>query len=295
MTRKRVLITGALGMIGRKITPALQRKFDVSLIDVRSIDSQKADIAEFEHADLTAPDRDRYRHNFSGIDTVVHLAYVSDRYLPKPVDPDIRFRTEMLNIQMAYNVYRVSQEEGVRRVIFASSNHASDFHESLLLDGRLDTLQPHSRPLSKNFYGWSKASYEHLGFVFAVGAQLRARSSSSQTDFQGLEVIQIRIGRPKEIDISLYEGGSYRRLNRALAVYVSDRDLQEIVVKSIQAEDIANENDVPFQIFYGISDNSRAYWSIDNAKDVIDYRPKDNSELKFAEIIAKCNARERHK
>ena len=43
---------------------------------------------------------------------------------------------------------------------------------------------------------------------------------------------------------------------------------------------------MPFQIFYGISDNSHAFWSIVNAREVIDYQPQDNSERRFVDLIA---------
>ena len=76
------------------------------------------------------------------------------------------------------------------------------------------------------------------------------------------------------------------RLRRALAAYISQRDLVQLYVKSIETEDIRDEHGVPFQIFYGISGNSHAFWSITNARRVIGYQPLDNSELRFADLIA---------
>jgi hypothetical protein len=60
-----------------------------------------------------------------------------------------------------------------------------------------------------------------------------------------------------------------------------------LFVKSIETTDILNERGVPFQIFYGISGNTHAYWSIVNARKVIGYEPKDNSEVRFADWIQK--------
>ena len=37
---------------------------------------------------------------------------------------------------MAHNVYQVAMEEGVKRVVVASSNHAADFYEPLIHSGR---------------------------------------------------------------------------------------------------------------------------------------------------------------
>jgi hypothetical protein len=42
---------------------------------------------------------------------------------------------------------------------------------------------------------------------------------------------------------------------------------------------------VPFQIFYGVSDNTRAFWSIANARRIIGYDPEDDSEVRYADDI----------
>ena len=99
---------------------------------------------------------------------------------------DAKFQAEHANVALAYNVYRVALEEGVRRVVVCSSNHASDYYERLVWDGRVDMVTPEMPPRSDNWYGWSKASYELMGFVFATG----------KVDGRKLEVVQWRIGGP---------------------------------------------------------------------------------------------------
>ena len=76
-------------------------------------------------------------------------------------------------------------------------------------------------------------------------------------------------------------------MRRALAVYISERDMQQLFVKSIEVAEIRDENGVPFQIFYGISANSQAFWSIVNARRILGYEPEDNSEVRFSEGIAR--------
>ena len=127
------------------------------------------------------------------------------------------------------------------------------------------------------YYGWAKACYEHLGFIFAQGTDGEAP----------VENVQIRIGGPRETDVERAELGDMRRVRRALAVYISQRDLVQLVVKSIEAADIRTRHGVPFQVFYGISDNSQAFWSIANARRVIGYAPQDNSEVRFREQLAR--------
>jgi NAD+ dependent glucose-6-phosphate dehydrogenase len=177
---------------------------------------------------------------------------------------------------MAYNVYMASMEAGVRRVVVLSSNHAADYYERLILRGEWDFVSPASRALSDNYYGWAKEAYEHLGFVFAAGQVLG----------RPLPNVQIRIGAPRETDIDRIEAGDLVRMRRALATYLSRRDMLQLFVKSIETEEIRDEHGVPFQIFYGISDNPHAFWSIANARRVIGYAPEDSSERRFAAKIA---------
>jgi uronate dehydrogenase/NAD+ dependent glucose-6-phosphate dehydrogenase len=75
---------------------------------------------------------------------------------------------------------------------------------------------------------------------------------------------------------------SYRR---NLGAFISERDLQQLYVESIEAPDIRNVDGLPFQVFYGISNNTRAFWSIANARRVIGYEPEDDSEQLLAEDV----------
>ena len=77
------------------------------------------------------------------------------------------------------------------------------------------------------------------------------------------------------------------RYVRELAGYISERDLQQLFCKSIETPQIDDEHGVPFHIFYGVSNNARTFWSITNARRVIDYQPQDDSEIRFAADIAR--------
>lgn len=270
MGKRKVVLTGASGYIAGLLLPALRERYDLTLLDVRTRDRDGHEAADVHIADLTDPQRDRYRHFFRGADAVVHCGFV------RADDPARRFWAELSNVQMAYNVYQTAWEENVRRVVMTSSNHAADYYEPLILAHQWDFVAPDMRALSDNYYGWAKETYEHLGFVFAVG----------KVNGSPLGNVQIRIGGPRETDVDRCPLGDLVRLRRALAVYISQRDLAQLYVKSIETDDIRDEHGVPFQIFYGISDNPHAFWSIANARRVIGYQPSDNSELRFADLIA---------
>jgi nucleoside-diphosphate-sugar epimerase len=273
-----VLVTGAAGYVASYLLPAFRDRYELRLVDVRDTDGRGRAVAGVQVCDLSDPlQLDGCRELFRGVDAVVHLAWLRPRGTSNPD----RYFAERVNIDMAYAVYQLSLEEGVRRVVVASSNHAADFYEGPIRIKRFDRVYPDApRPLSDNYYGWAKEVYEHLGFVYATGKIGRA-----------LEVVQIRIGAPRDLAATSFAGeqqGDPLTLHRNLGMWVSPRDLAHLFVQSIDTPEIANEFGVPFQVFYGVSDNTRSSWSIANARQVIGYTPQDNSEIVYADEIRRC-------
>ena len=159
-------------------------------------------------------------------------------------------------------------------MVIASSNHAADWYEHALVHERdMEMLDPYKLPLSDNFYGWSKATYEHLGFLFACG-----------TFGRKLEVVMVRIGAPREINVEDFTNDP-RGYKRDLGAYISQRDLCQLFTKAIETPKIENDHGIPWLVVYGISDNTRAFWSLTSARKVLGYRPEDDSEVKYAEDI----------
>ena len=263
--KRKVLITGVSGYIASRSLPTFRERYELVLLDVKTTNRAGEEVDGIEIADLTDPDRDKYRAYFKGVDAVVHCAFKGGS-----------FENELANVQMAYNLYQTCLEEGVRRAVVCSSNHAADYYENLIWGDKWDVVTPDMRPLSDNFYGWAKEAYEHLGFVFATG----------HVDDKKLENVQVRIGAPRETILDAADPKDLKHIHRELGAYLSAKDQTQLFIKSIETSDIEDENGVPFQIVYGISDNSHSFWSIVNARKVIDYQPEDNSALRFAERLA---------
>lgn len=208
---------------------------------------------------------------------------------------------------MAQNVYRTALEAGVRRVVMASSNHAADWYEhGLVHAGKREIVSPSELPLSDNFYGWAKACYELLGFVYACG-----------TFGRKLEVVQVRIGAPRDVSGRRYEGtlreqhvgpgaSGLANFKRDLGAWVSERDLRQLFRRAVDTPDIRDlsapwgrVNDasgepgadgkdphgVPWVVVYGISGNTRAFWSLETARRVLGYAPEDDSEVRYADDV----------
>ena len=269
MPKLNVLVTGASGYIASLMLPALRERYELVLLDATSENRGGDTVDGIQVVDLIDPDRSGYLHYFEGVDAVVHLGYkrreggLLDHYFD-----------EKQNVEMAYNVMRAAYDAGVTRVVAASSNHAADWYEhALLLRRKKEMLEPYELPLSDNFYGWAKATYEHLGFLFACGSFGRKMGA-----------VMVRIGGPRETDVELYRDDP-AWYKRELGAYISARDLTQLFVKAIETPDIDNEHGVPWLVVYGISDNARAFWSLTTAREVLGYEPQDDSEVRFADDI----------
>src|SRR5438128_1175074 len=132
MAKRRVVITGAAGYVGQRMFKELAERWDVVPIDVSATTRSGEKVAGLVVADLTNPDRNQYRQHFRGADAVIHLGYVRAPGMDATTwqeNNDAKFWAEHQNVALAYNVYRVALEEGVRRVVVASSNHAADYYE----------------------------------------------------------------------------------------------------------------------------------------------------------------------
>jgi hypothetical protein len=272
MTKPTVLLTGATGYIAGQLLPAFRADYDLRLVDVRDTDASGELVDGVEVVDLHSADDADLKPYFSGVDAVVHCGH----FKPEGEDLRSRYEGERRNVDMMHRVYRLSLENGVRRVVAASTNQAAKWYENPYYAGLKDRVDPEDYPRPDSFYGWAKAAYEPLGFLYACGSLGRK-----------LEVVQIRIVVPREIDATLFEDEPPERYVRELAGYISERDMQQLFRRSVETPDIEDEHGVPFHIFYGVSDNARKFWSITNARKVIGYDPQDDSEIRFAPDIAR--------
>jgi hypothetical protein len=268
-TRKKILLTGATGYIAGQLLPELRERYDLRLIDVRERNRDGEPVDGVEIVDLLEADRAELEALFTGVDTVVHTGYLRPR-------PGHVYEDERRNVDMMQRVYDVALATGVRRVVAASTNQAAKWYEQPYYAGLRDRVDPEDYPRPDSFYGWAKAAYESLGFLYACGSLGRK-----------LEVVQIRIVAPRDIDAGDFDETAKARYIRDLTGYVSPRDLSQLFRKSIDMPDIEDDYGVPFHIFYGVSNNARTFWSITNARQVIGYAPEDDSEIRFAADIAR--------
>src|SRR5438128_814279 len=154
------------------------------------------------------------------------------------------------NIVGCYNVFEAARRNGVKRIVFPTSNHAVGFYR------RDQTIDHRVYPKPDSRYGVSKVFGEALGSLYA--------------DKYGMEMFMIRIGNvnPAPID------------KRRLAIWFSPRDLAQLVSIGI------DHPDIKFEIVYGISANKRSWYDNSNAAR-LGYRPQDDSEPYAEEVLKK--------
>jgi hypothetical protein len=279
MAKRRVVLTGAAGYVAQRMFTELSARWDLVPIDVRATTQGGKAVPGIVTADLTQPDRNAYRQHFRDADAVIHCGYVRAPGLDATTwqdNSDAKFWAEHQNVALAYNVCRTALEEGVRRVVVASSNHAADYYERLIWAGGMEMVTPEMPPRSDNWYGWAKAAYELVGFVFASG----------KVDGRKLEVVQWRIGGPRDDDIDHIKPGDLPTMHRALGAYLSARDQTQQAIRMVETADITDDNGIPFLIVYGISGNTHRFWSLASARRKIGYQPEDDSQVNFADKIA---------
>jgi NAD+ dependent glucose-6-phosphate dehydrogenase len=239
-----VLLTGAGGHVGKAILDGLGDAYDWRLM----YHSQPAEEPDFPWFTGEVQDEDDVAAAAEGVGAIVHLA--GD---PRPSAPWDSVLSN--NIDGTHTVYEVAVEEGVDRVVYASSNHAVGAFETdartpemyraeddFLLDGT-------ELPRPGNEYGISKAAGETIGRYFH--------------DKHGISVCNVRIGNLNED----YPPVDYER---GQAMWLSMRDCAHLHERALEA-------DYGYEIVYGISDNDRKYYSLERAKEVLGYEPRDNS------------------
>lgn len=146
--RPRLVITGALGNLGGKLSAALAPDYILRRIDLRDEgDCVAADLAEYEP---------RWVELFAGVDSVLHFA--GD---PRPTAP--WSAAQRANIVATSNVLRAAREHGVRRVVFASTNQVMAGYR--FLDGPVSSSMP---PTPLNPYAVSKLFCEEAGRAYVA-------------------------------------------------------------------------------------------------------------------------------
>jgi nucleoside-diphosphate-sugar epimerase len=243
MERKNILVTGLGGRIGQILFEGLKKEYRIYGIDTRaSIEERlwKANISKI----------DQLRHamiGFPKLSAIVHLAATTR----VTSDWDSVLQT---NIVGTRNIYQIAKELNIPKVIFASTNHVTGFYEgdppNLHKEDNPKMIRVSDPVRPDSLYGVSKLFGEAIARFFY--------------DAYGIESICLRIG-------SVTKNDDPSRDNRSHKTWLSHRDLIQLLRLSLKAN-------IPFGIYYGVSNNDGAFWSLQNAREDLGYSPVDNAK-----------------
>lgn len=234
-----VLVTGASGGVGTRLRKLLRGVYPnlrfSDIVEPKDLSNDedfiKADLGEMREVEKIV----------NGVDGIVHLGGYSTEGSWETI--------KRANIEGCYNLFEAARAAKVKRIVFASSNHAVGYYPRQRKIGIDEPIRADSR------YGVSKAFGEALGSMYAFK--------------HGLRVTCLRIGNVGDVPLD----------RRRLAVWLKPEDLVQLIRIGLEHPDIR------YEIFYGCSDNARAWWDNENAFR-FGYKPQGRSEDHVAHALA---------
>ena len=228
---RRLLLTGAAGNLGQELRPRLKAYCETLRLSHRKDFGPAAAGEEIVLASLE--DKAQMHALLKDVDAVVHMGGVSTEKSWESILAG--------NIAGMVSLYEAARANGVKRIVFASSNHVTGFYRQ----DEVITPQDPVRP--DGFYGLSKAFGENLAQLY--------------WNKHGIETVSLRIG-------SSYAEPKDRRM---LATWMSYDDTERLIVAALTAPVVGHS------IIYGMSDNATAFWDNTSARH-LGYRPRDSSD-----------------
>ncbi|TBR76005.1 MAG: NAD(P)-dependent oxidoreductase [Burkholderiaceae bacterium] len=230
---ERLLLTGAAGGLGKVLRESLRPFANVlRLSDVAALTPALAGHEEVVSCDLA--DKAAVDALVADCDAIVHLGGVS---VERPFEEVLE-----ANIKGIFHIYEGARRHGVKRVVFASSNHVIGFHK------QSEHIDAHALRRPDGYYGLSKSFGEDVAqFYF---------------DRWGIETVSIRIG-------SSFPEPANRRM---MSTWLSYRDLTTLIGKSLFTPGVQHT------VVYGVSANRDVWWD-NTAAALLEFMPQDTSEV----------------
>lgn len=235
---RNLLLTGAAGVLGRVLRTPLGRLCGAgqTYAALRLSDRVALSAAVGPHEQdnpCELADRRAMESLLQGVAAVVHLGGVA---VEGPFEPICE-----ANIRGVFHLYEAARLAGTRRIVLASSNHASGCYP------QGQPIGPADLPRPDGYYGVSKLFAEQMAQLY--------------WDRYGIESVCLRLGtvaaEPQD--------------RRALSTWLSFADLERLVLAALSAKDVG------CLTVYGVSANPARWWS-EAGWEQLGYRPQDSAE-----------------
>ena len=247
--RRRVLVTGAAGYIAGQLLPAFRERYDLTLVDVTRTTPRRSRGGRRRAA---GPARRPGRPVRRAVRRGRHVVHCGMR--PPAGTPS--YAAERVNLDMTARVYEVAA--GGRRAAGGLHQHQPGRQ---VVRAVVEGGAPATGSVRRTIRGRTAST---------AGPRRRTRPSVSSTrparSAGRWRSCRSASSRPRPIRAEAFADRPLVDYLRDITGWISERDLQQLYVRSIEADSIADPDGVPFQIFYGVSDNARTFWSITNAR-----------------------------
>ncbi|MFD2654916.1 NAD-dependent epimerase/dehydratase family protein [Gracilibacillus thailandensis] len=239
---KKITIIGGSGTVGDILVEGLHHSYDVLVLD-KHIQNNTAtnlyvDATHYDELRSTIP---------KDTDVIINLLRIDTAQAIEPVEvfdqmTDVFFKA-------TYYIMLIAKELQIPKVIFASSNHVTDYYEENGYSKLQREITTNDYPYPKGLYGVLKIASEQAGFIFSLHSDL--------------SIINIRIGSVPAQN----EKDALKENDRLTRTLLSKEDLIELFSVAIEAK-------VNFGTYYGVSNNPDKPWDISNAIEELGYSPK---------------------
>ena len=260
---KKVLVTGATGQIGYLIYKQLEEqseKYEAYALDykrepsVRVPGSWTLEIPDEKFIRCDIADFDQVRQAVESMDVVAHLA----------ADPSGENWESLLNSNIVgtYNVFEACKVTGVRRIVAASSIMVSQGHREqepykAMMERRHADIPEDAEMITPDIPAEPRSLYA----ATKVWTESLARTYAHRHE---LSCICVRIGQVER---------DRPRPPQGADIYVSQRDIVQIFERCINADD-----NLRFEIFYGMSNNDFRWVDTSNAWEKVGFLAQDRAE-----------------
>lgn len=246
--RKKVTIIGGAGTIGSILVNGLSDTYEFVILDKEKPKySSRHEAIEVDATDYQALHKSIPKDS----DAIINLLTIkSDNDLK---DIDQFHKMTSIHFVSSFYIFHAAISLGIPKVVYASSNHTTDFYEENGISTLGREITTSDYPLSKGLYGVLKLASENIGHILT-----REKENN-------LSVINLRIGSVQKDEFQAVQ--QKQRLHHTL---LSHED-------TVQLFDLALQSTIKYGTYYGVSDNPEKPWETEGLWTDLGFVSKVNS------------------
>ena len=231
----KILITGATGVIGSRLVPALEGEHELRLLSRRDF----PDDSRWRRVDVT--DIDQVCNAAEGMDVAIHLAIATGREGDYEEDAFNSQRMD-INVKGTYSLFEAARRHRLKRVIYTSS---------------LTVVWGYPPP---QWVG-GDAPAKPVG-TYALTKYMGEKIAEYYAELHGISTLCLRIPKPFDIDDPKLANSSI------LPQWLAFPDLIRAYKLAVTAPDVG------YEIVTLVGESSRRRWDLSRAKKALGYRPR---------------------